>query len=164
MQIIPQFKINDLLNLSKVAQFSWIETHVPDYDEQCYGEGYLGAFYPSEPDLNDFLNDPEDYGVSRLISSQNAEISEARLSEINAGAKLTETERENLIAAIAEADVDGWITHNAFEITLLDGSIYAYFNGYSLGPGGFDFKFFSFFKTYEELLRHITSLPMSYVE
>ena len=61
-------------------------------------------------------------------------------------------------------DIDGWITHSGFEITLLDGNIYAYFNGYSLGPGGFDFKFFSFFKTYEELLRHITSLPMSYVE
>ena len=120
--------------------------------------------YPSEPDLNDFLNDPEDYGVSRLIASQNTEIREERLIEINAGAELTETERENLIAAIAEQDVDGWITHNCFEITLLDGNIYAYFNGYSLGPGGFDFKFFSFFKTYEELLRHITNLPMSYIE
>ena len=158
------FKMNQLLDLSYGEQFLWIETHIPNFDEQCYGEGYLGAFYPSEPDLNDFLNDPEDYGVSRLIASQNAEISETRLSEINAGAELTETERENLIAAIAEQDVDGWITHNCFEITLLDGNIYAYFNGYSLGPGGFDFKFFSFFKTYEELLRHITSLPMSYVE
>ena len=156
--------MNQLLDLSYGEQFLWIETHIPNFDEQCYGEGYLGAFYPSEPDLNDFLNDPEDYGVSRLIASQNAEISETRLSEINAGAELTETERENLIAAIAEQDVDGWITHNCFEITLLDGNIYAYFNGYSLGPGGFDFKFFSFFKTYEELLRHITSLPMSYIE
>ena len=158
------FKIKQLLDLSYNEQSSWIETHIPNFDEQCYGEGYLGAFYPSEPDLNDFLNDPEDYGVSRLIASQNAEISEARLNEINAGAELTETERENLIAAIAEQDVDGWITHNCFEITLLDGNIYAYFNGYSLGPGGFDFNFFSFFKTYEELLRHITSLPMSYIE
>ena len=158
------FRINELLNLSYDERLSWIETHIPDFDEHCYGEGYLGAFYPSETDISDFLNDPEDYGVSGLIASQNSEISDVRLSEINAGAELTETEKENLIAAIAEADVDGWITHNAFEITLLDGSIYAYFNGYSLGPGGFDFKFFSFFKTYEELLRHITSLPMSYVE
>ena len=104
------FKIKQLLDLSYNEQSSWIETHIPNFDEQCYGEGYLGAFYPSEPDLNDFLNDPEDYGVSRLIASQNAEISEARLNEINAGAELTETERKNLIAAIAEQDVDGWIT------------------------------------------------------
>ena len=158
------FKINQLIELSKDAQFSWIETHVPNYDEKCYGDGYLGAFYPSEPDLSDFLDDPEDYGVSRLIVSQNSEISNERLSEIDAGAELTKTERENLIAAIAEEDVDGWITHNSFEITLLDGNIQAYFNGYSLGPGGFDFKFFSFFRTYEDLLRHITSLPLSYVE
>ena len=158
------FKINQLIELSKDAQFSWIETHVPNYDEKCYGDGYLGAFYPSEPDLSDFLDDPEDYGVSRLIVSQNSEISNERLSEIDAGAELTKTERENLIAAIAEEDVDGWITHNSFEITLLDGNIHAYFNGYSLGPGGFDFKFFSFFRTYEDLLRHITSLPLSYVE
>ena len=158
------FRMKQLLNLSYDEQFSWIKTHVPDYEERCYGDGYLGSFYPSEPDLSDFLDDPEDYGVSGLIASQNSEISTERLSEIDAGAELTETEKENLIAAIAEADVDGWITHNAFEITLLDGSIYAYFNGYSLGPGGFDFKFFSFFKTYEELLRHITSLPLSYVE
>ena len=86
------------------------------------------------------------------------------MSEIDASAELTETEKENLIAAIAEADVDGWITHNGFEITLLDGSIYAYFNGYSLGQGGFDFKFFSLFRTYEDLLKHITSLPLSYLE
>ena len=164
MAIKYQFKKNDLLNLSKDKQFSWIETHIPDYEERCYGDGYLGAYYPSEPDLSDFLDNPEDYGVSGLIASQNPGISTQRLSEIDSSAELTETEKENLIAAIAEADVDGWITHNGFEITLLDGSIYAYFNGYSLGPGGFDFKFFSFFKTYEELLRHITSLPMSYVE
>ena len=107
------------------------------------------------------LSSPDELTV---LSCANSEISDLRLSDINAGAELTETERENLLAAIAEKDVDGWITHNGFEITLLDGSIYAYFNGYSLGPGGFDFKFFSFFKTYEELLRHITSLPMSYVE
>ena len=109
------FKINQLIELSKDAQFSWIETHVPNYDEKCYGDGYLGAFYPSEPDLSDFLDDPEDYGVSRLIVSQNSEISNERLSEIDAGAELTKTERENLIAAIAEEDVDGWITHNSFE-------------------------------------------------
>ena len=110
------FKINQLIELSKDAQFSWIETHVPDYDEKCYGDGYLGAFYPSEPDLSDFLDYPEDYGVSRLIVSQNSEISNERLSEIDAGAELTKTERENLIAAIAEEDVEGWITHNSFEI------------------------------------------------
>ena len=158
------FKINQLIELPRDAQFSWIETNVPDYDENCYGDGYLGAFYPSEPDLSDFLDDPEDYGVSRLIASQNSEISNERLSELDAGAELTKMERDNLIAAIAEADVDGWITHNAFEINLLDGNIYAYFNGYSLGPGGFDFKFFSLFRTYEDLLKHITSLPLSYLE
>ena len=56
-------KMNQLLDLSYDEQFSWIETHVTDYDEQCYGEGYLGAFYPSETDISDFLNDPEDYGI-----------------------------------------------------------------------------------------------------
>ena len=158
------FKINQLIELSKDAQFSWIKTHIPDFGEKCYGDGYLGAFYPYDPDLSDFLDDPEDYGVSGLIASQNSTISDSRLSEIDAGAELTEAEKENLIAAIAEADVDGWITHNGFEITLLDGSIYAYFNGYCLGQGGFDFKFFSIFKTYEDLVKYITSLPISYLE
>ena len=113
------FKTNELLSLSEDEKFSWIETHIPDFDEHCYGEGYLGAFYPSETDISDFLNDPEDYSVSGLIASQNSEISDVRLSEINAGAELTETERENLLAAIAKEDVDGWITHNGFEITLI---------------------------------------------
>ena len=73
--------------------------------------------------------------------------------------------KTNELLSLSEDEKFSWIeTHNGFEITLLDGSIYAYFNGYSLGPGGFDFKFFSFFKTYEELLKHITSLPMSYIE
>ena len=96
------FKTNELLSLSEDEKFSWIETHIPDYDEKCYGEGYLGAFYPSETDISDFLDDPEDYGVSGLIASQNSEISDLRLSKINAGAELTNTERENLRAAIAE--------------------------------------------------------------
>ena len=37
------FKIKQLLDLSYNEQSSWIETHIPNFDEQCYGEGYLGA-------------------------------------------------------------------------------------------------------------------------
>lgn len=79
-----------------------------------------------------------------------------------ANADLTDIERENSLAVIAEGDVDGWKTYKDFEINLLDDGIYAYFNGYSMGPSDFDFKLFSFFKTNEELLKYLANLPMRY--
>ena len=100
----------------------------------CYGDGYLGAFYPLEIDLEEFNNDRDTYDVSGLISSQNPEISDERVKQIDDGAEITEKEKEYLLAAIAEEDVDSWLTHNSFEIQFLNGSVHAYFVGHSLGP------------------------------
>ena len=156
--------VEEFLTFSEDKQLEWIGNNIPDYEMYCYGDGYLGAFYPLEIDLEEFLDDRDAYGVSGLISSQNPEISDERVKQIDDGAEITEKEKENLLAAIAEADVDSWLTHNSFEIQFLDGSVHAYFVGHSLGPGGYEFKYKACFKTYQSMLEVISEQPMSYIE
>ena len=144
--------VKEFLTLSQDKQADWIGNNIPDYEMYCYGDGYLGAFYPLEIDLEEFLDDRDAYGVSGLISSQNPEISDERVKQIDDGAEITEKEKENLLAA------------NSFEIQFLDGSVHAYFVGHSLGPGGYEFKYNACFKTYQSMLEVISEQPMSYIE
>ena len=157
-------KVVDFLNLSQEDQAQWIETNIPDYETLCYGDGYLGAFSPCTIDLDEYLNNRDNYGVSGLIGSQDPDITEERLEQIHAGEDLTETELEHLQTAIAEADFDGWVGHHSFEIKLLDGSVFTYLQGTDIGQGGFSFEYCTAFKTYEELLKTITDQPFSYIE
>ena len=156
--------VKEFIALSQDKQAEWIETKIPDYEMNCYGDGYLGAFYPIKIDLEEFLDDRDAYGVAGLISSQDPEVSDERIEQIDAGHELTEKELHNLLTAIAEADVDSWLTHNSFEIQLLDGSVHAYFVGHSLGPGGYDFEYSRSFETYKKMLETISKEPMSYIE
>ena len=158
-------KVQEFLNLSQEKQSEWIDINIPDYETLCYDDGYLGAFYPVDVvDIDEYLNDRDAYGVSGLISGQDPEIDESRIEEIDNGAELTKAETYQLYQAIAEDDFFGWLTHNSFEIQLLDGSVNAYFVGHSLGPGGYDFKYSTSFETYKKMLETISKEPMSYIE
>ena len=157
-------RVREFLSLSNEAQLAWIEKNISDYDMKLYGDGYLGAYYPCSIDWDEYLENHEDYGVSGLISSQNENMSNDRIEEIDEGAPLTKKEKDHLANAIAENDHDSWITHNCFEISLSNGSVFVLFEGHSLGPGGYDFKFFGTFETYEKLLAHMNSQPMGYLE
>ena len=157
-------KTQEFLNLSKEKQSEWIEENIPEYEELCYDKGYLGAFYPCNIDLDEYLDDRDNYGVSGLIGSQDPEITEERLEKIHAGEDLTETELEHLKTAIAEADFDGWLSHHSFEIKLLNGSVFTYLEGTSIGQGGLSFEYCTAFKTFEELLKSISDQPFSYIE
>ena len=157
-------RVREFISLSNEAQFAWIEKNIPDYESKLYGDGYLGSYYPRTLDWDEYLNNREDYGVSGLIASQAKEISYDRIEEIDEGALLTEKEKDHLLNAVAENDHDSWITHNGFGVNLSNGSVYILFEGHSLGPGGFDFKFFGVFETYEMLLTHMSGQPMSYLE
>ena len=157
-------KVKDFLTLTQGEQARWIEANIPDYKSLCYDDRYLGAFYPCNIDLNEYLDNRDSYGVSGKIRSQNPNISEERIEQIDAGQDLTETELEHLKTAIAEDDFDGWLSHHSFEIKLLDGSVFTYLKGTDIGQGGFDFEYCTAFKTYEELLKTITDQPFSYIE
>jgi len=102
--------------------------------------------------------------VSGLIALKDSHLTNERRREIDEGAPLTEQEKDHLLNAVAENDHDSWITHNGFGVNLSNGSVYILFEGHSLGPGGFDFKFFGVFETYEMLLTHMSSQPMGYLE
>ena len=69
----------------------------------------MGAFYPIDIDIDEYLNDRDAYGVSGLISKQDPEIDESRIEEIDNGAELTKAETYQLYQAIAEDDFDGWV-------------------------------------------------------
>ena len=157
-------KVKEFLALSKEKQSEWIETNIPEFEDYCYDKGYLGAFYPVDIDIDEYLNDRDAYGVSGLISGQDPEIDGSRIEEIDNGAELSKAETYQLYQAIAEDDFYGWLTHNSFEINFLDGSIYVYFQGESISAAGFKFRYNRAFKTYKSMLEHISDLPFSYLE
>ena len=157
-------KIKSFFELSRVEQAEWIENNIPDFEMYCHGEGYLGAFYPVEIDLNNYLNDGNEYGVSGLILKQDPEMDSKRSQEIDAGAELTRAETYFLCQSIAQNDFNGWLTHNSFEIDFLDGNAFLYFQGESINKNSFDFKFHRAFTSYQSMLEFITEMPFSYVE
>ena len=156
-------KVQEFLNLSQEKQSEWVESNIPEF-EYCYDKGYLGAFYPVEIDISEYLNDRETYGVSGLIAEQDPALRAERIEEIDNGAELTKAETYQLCKSIAEQDFYGWLTHNSFEVSFLDGNIYLYFQGESIGAASFDFKYKKPFQTYKLMLEYITDLPFSYVE
>ena len=157
-------KLQEFLEISQEKQFEWIEKNIPDYEIKLYGAGYLGAWYPAELDWDEYLNNREDYGISDMIASQDAEITNERKEQIDAGAELTENEKLKLAMAVAEEDVDLWRSHNSFEIHFLDGSLHAYFIGDPIGAGGYDFTYIYAFKTYQAMLEYISQEPISFLD
>ena len=150
--------------LSQEGQDLWIEENIEDYELKLYGDGYVGCFYPDDIDWDEHLNDPEDFGVAGLIVSQYPLITDERIEEINSGAELTETEKKHLLAAVAENDVGNWITHNSFEVEMLDGRVFVYFHGHSMGQAGFNFEYQKAFDSYKALLTEVSSFPLSSIE
>ena len=157
-------KARDFMALSKESQAIWIEENIKDYDLKLHGAGYIGCFYPDNIVWEDYLRYPKDYGVSGLIASQYPAITDKRIEEIDSGAELTTKEKEHLLAAVAAADVDNWITHNSFEVKMLGNSVFVYFHGHSIGQGDFNFEYQKAFLTYEALLIEISSMPLSYID
>ena len=157
-------KVKDFLALSQEEQNLWIEKNINDYELKLYGDGYVGCFYPDDVDWDEHLNDPENFGVAGLIVSQHPSITDERIEEINSGAQLTAKEKEHLFAAIAEKDVDNWITHNSFEIEMSDGRVFVYFHGHIMGQGGFNFEYQKAFDSYKALLREVSSFPLSSID
>lgn len=58
--------------------------------------------------------------------------------------------------SVAEADVDTWVGHHGLEITLSDGTLFAHFEGHSMGQGGVKFD-------YCEVLQS-TGVPIAYID
>ena len=157
-------KIKKFLELSKEKQAEWIENNIPNFELYCHGEGYMGAFYPLEIDLNKYLVDRKAYGLSGLIIKQDPYKEHERIQEIDAGAELTKAETYYLCQSIAQNDSNGWSTHNSFEIAFLDGNAFLYFQGESVNKNSFFFTFHKAFTTYKSMLEYISELPFSYLE
>ena len=104
-------KVQEFLNLSQEKQSEWVESNIPEFEEYCYDKGYLGAFYPVDIDIDEYLNNRETYGVSGLIAKQDPELRPDRIEEIDNGAELTKAETYQLCKGIAEQDFYGWLTH-----------------------------------------------------
>ena len=71
---------DEFLSKPNELQLQWIEENVPDWGVLLYGEGYLGCSYPTENiDLNEYLSNRDDYGVSEMLLSQDSNIAEERI-------------------------------------------------------------------------------------
>ena len=73
----------EFLSKPNELQLQWIDENVPDWGVLLYGEGYLGCSYPTENiDLNEYLSNRDDYGVTEMLLSQDSNTSEERIEEI----------------------------------------------------------------------------------
>ena len=130
-----------------------------------YGEGYLGCSYPIENiDLNEYLANRYDYGVTEMLLSQDSEISEERIEDIDKRADLTAHKIEMLQRSIVEDDFDGWIRHNCFELELSDGKVCVYFEGHDIGQGGSDFEYIGTYKSRQMLVKELEDKPFFALE
>jgi hypothetical protein len=141
-------------------QLEWISRNIEDYEMRLYGDGYIGCSYSiSTGELEQYLKNSLDYGVSNLIYAQNQEISSNRLKEIDLGAQLIGREIDALTRAIAEDDLEGWTLHSGFNVTLADGVSFALFEGYGEGQGGPRYQFENCFKTKDSALNYLSEKP-----
>ena len=156
---------SDFLSWSVIKQEVWIEEHYPNFAENLYGSNYLGSSYQlPQSKLDEYLDAPEDYGVSAMIAAQLENISEERQEQIDAGVSLTDTETTALQKAIAEYDYDGWDIHSGQFIKLRFGAVYALYVGQDIGQGGVDFELEEMFKTKRAALNYLAQKEMIALE
>ena len=156
----------DFVLLKMATQLSFIRKRHKGYEELLHEpECYFGLSYPVELiDLEEYRRYPEDYGVVASLTNAGLEITEEREAAIEAGAELFPEEAEALIQRVAEADTDTWVGHHGFEIDLADGTLFAHFEGHSLGQGGMHFEYCDTFKSKEALIEYIENQPLSMLE
>lgn len=152
----------DFILLDKVSQLRWIENQNEDYEQVLYEpEAYIGLSYPVEMiDFEEYRRYPIDYDVTGWL----ADLSEEREAEINAGAQLFPDEAAAVMQGVAEADTDTWVGHHGFEIQLSDGTLFAHFEGHSMGQGGVQFELCQVFQSRLALIEYIEDQPLSMLE
>ena len=153
------------LRLTLNNQAAWIENNFPDYEYDLYGDNYLGCSYEIDEDiLQEYLDDREDYGTSRVIASQMPDMSEDRIDEIYEGAELTDEELESLKYGIANSDESGWILHSGQYIKTRFGALYALYAGEDMGQGGASFELEHVFANKKLALKYVSKKPMIALE
>ena len=156
---------SDFLSWSVIKQEEWIEEHYPNFVENLYGSNYLGSSYQlPQSKLDEYLDAPEDYGISAMIAAQLEDISEERQEQIDAGVSLTDTETTALQKAIAEYDYDGWDIHSGQFIKVRFGAVYGLYVGQDIGQGGVDFELEEMFKTKRAALNYLAQKEMIALE
>ena len=115
-------------------------------------------------ELKEYESNPKKYSISSIIQKELGGLTLDRFDELEDGVTLNKVERDALIRAIAEEDVDGWLGHHGFPIEFDGGILFTYFLGYSAGQGGATFEFVSIFKTRERLIEYVGQLPFVALE
>ena len=152
--------VEEFGSFSSEKQLKWIEQNIEDYEQLLFGDGYLGCSYPVESiDLNEYLENRDEYGVSGFIAFNLTNISTVRQSEIDKGTKLNAEEISALQRAMAEESEDGWTLHCGFEVTLKDGTNFALFQSQGGGQGSLTFEFEQVFKTEKSAINSISDKP-----
>ena len=148
----------EFVRLNQMVQLAWITRNYKDHEDIFYKpEGYFGLSYPEGLIcLDEYQSYAEDYDVVGKLANAGLDITESREEEINAGHPLIPDEADALIATIAEDDVDSWITHHGFEVMLKNGTLFAHFEGHSMGQGGIDYLYVGTFKDKAALKEYIS--------
>lgn len=152
----------DFVLLDKAKQLRWIKNQHEDYEQLLFEpEAYIGLSYPVEMiDFEEYRRYLVDYDITGRLADLTAE----REAEINAGAQLLPEEAEAVMYSVAEADTDTWLGHHGFEITLSDGTLFAHFEGHSMGQGGVQFDYCEVLQSKDALVEYIENQPLSMLE
>ena len=154
-----------LLRLTLNNQATWIESNVPEYESNLYGDNYLGCSYEIDEDIiQEYLDEREAYGTPEMIAKQMPDISEDRINDIYEGAELTGEELESLKSGIAESDENGWELHCGQYIKTRFGALYALYAGEAMGPGGASFELEHVFANKKLAVKYISKKPMIALE
>jgi len=154
-----------LLRLTLNNQATWIESNVPEYESNLYGDNYLGCSYEIDEDiLQEYLDEREAYGTPEMIAKQMPDISEDRIDEIYEGAELTDEELESLKSGIANSDESGWKLHSGQYIKTRFGALYALYAGEDMGQGGASFELEHVFVNKKLALKYVSKKPMIALE
>ncbi len=141
----------EFLNMPTSEQEAWFIREFPNYEMKAYEDTCFGIFYDVPDDqVDDYINNPEDYETFGVLSSSLATFTASRQAEIEAGSPLTHVEKIAIKRHIADEDVLGWTGINGWSVKLGDGKVFICFYGHTVAIGQVELEYFGAFETERE--------------
>lgn len=163
---MDSMKLEQLLQADKETQLSWLVSRGElrgglRLESRAYDEPLGSYFFMDNDRLADMLAYPESYDLGWALQNRIAGISDARAIAINDGATLNELEIEAAKYIVREEQVehlDGFFCSGFFEPWDGTTTIFAAYQGPSLGQGGIHYEFERLFRTKKDAKMYFKSL------
>lgn len=141
----------------------------PDFDQYRMGDELIGYYvFLDEGLLDEMVAHPDAYDTCNKLSDAGVKLSDDRIDAIDEGSPLLAHELTALrswLRAPENQDPEDGINCGGFAVNLQDGSsVFIGFSGPSIGQGGWDAKFDSFFSNKDAATRYYSKLGDAFFE